>query len=281
MRLNRGTLIIIVISVVVIVAITLLSSQQASAPGTSGTATATPNAGPVFADLTDTSKIVRFEADNTTDNSRVVMTKDAGGVWTITEATNAQQLATDQTKASTAANTMATLVALDKFPSTSLKDFGLDAPKYTLVLTDSDNKTYTLKIGNQAVANPRYYALVNDDNANVYVLAKDTVDKLTGQITLPAYVASPTPTATATATANPYSEVEQTATQNAIQQQVYSTMTATAQGTYSPTTAPTAETTMEATSEVTAEATTAATAVPTAAPTIAPTEVTPEATTSP
>src|SRR5690606_20223360 len=104
MRLNRGTLILIVISVVVIVAITLLSNQQASAPAAVGTPTATATVTQVFPDLTDTSKVVRFDATNLTDSTKVGMTKDAGGVWTIADATYTQDLATDQTRASTAVN---------------------------------------------------------------------------------------------------------------------------------------------------------------------------------
>ncbi len=274
MRLNRGTLILIVISVVVIVAITLLSNQQASAPAAAGTPTATAAVTQVFPELTDTSKVVRFDATNLTDSTKVAMTKDAGGVWTIVDATNSQDLATDQTKASTAVNSMAALVAADKFETDKPADFGLDAPKYKLVLTDSDGKTYTLQIGNAAVANQRYYVQVNDDTKNVYVIAKDSIDALTGLIIGPAYVASPTPTATSTSTPNPYSEVEQTATQNAIQQQVYSTMTATALGTYAPTAVPTEA----ATSEVTAEATTEAAVETTVEATV---ETTPEATAAP
>lgn len=297
MRLNRGTLILIVISVVVIVAITLLSNQQASAPAVP-TVSATASSVPVFADLTDTSKIVRFDATNLSDNTKVAMTKDAGGVWTVIDATNVQTLATDQTKASTAVNSMAGLIAADKFETDKLADFGLNTPKYKLMLTDSDGKTYTLQIGNAAVANQRYYVQVNDDTKNVFVVPKESIDALTGQITLPAYVASPTPTATSTSTPNPYSEVEQTATQSALQQQVYSTLTATALGTYSPTSVPpeastaevTAEATMESTPEATVEATTEATVESTPEATVEATaeatveatvESTPEVTTSP
>ncbi len=270
MRLNRGTVILIVVSVILIVGFTLLSNQQAAAP-TSGTATPTASVGPVFAGL-DTSKIVKFEAVNNADSAtpHVIMTKDAGGVWTVSDATYPQKLATDQTKASATVNSMATIVALDKFDTDKPSDYGLDKPAFTLTLTDSDGKTYSLQIGKKAVANPRYYAFANGDTKSVYILDSTTIDALTATVLEPDYVASPTPTATATATANPYSEVEQTATQNAIQQQVYGTMTATAMGTYSPTLVPTATpgaaTTSEATTETTAEATAAATAEATTAP---------------
>ncbi len=273
---------LILISIVVIAGMMVLNNQRASAPAAS--ATATPSAGPIFADIADVaaqSKIVRFEVINTTDASKVVMTKDEAGVWTVAEATNTQTLATDQTKAVGTMSVLASLAAADKFESDKLADFGLDAPKYDLKLTDSDGKEYRLQIGNASVANPRYYGLVNDDTKNVYVLPKDLVDGLIGQIAIPAYVASPTPTATFTATANPYSEVEQTATADAQIQQIIATMTVAAQQTA-------AATAGASSAEVTAEATAEATVAPSNTPvppsaTVAPsnTPVPPTATVKP
>lgn len=249
MRLNRGTIALILISLVIIAGMVLLNNQRAAAPTAS--ASPTPSAGPIFpeiADVTGQDKIVRFEVVNITDSSKVVMTKDSSGVWTVAEATNTQELATDQTKAVGTMSVLASLAAADKFETDKLADFGLDAPKYDMKLTDSDGKVYRLQIGNAAVANPRYYGLVNEDTKTVYVLPKDLVDGLIRQIAQPAYVPSPTPTATFTATANPYSEVEQTATSAAELQQIFATMTSAAQQTAAATTgAPTAEATAEAT----------------------------------
>ena len=273
MRLNRGTIVLILISIVVIAGMLVLNNQRAAAPAAS--ATATPSAGPIFpeiADVASQSKIVRFEVLNVTDSSKVVMSKDEAGVWAVAEATNPQQLATDQTKAVGTMSVLASLAAADKFESDKLVEFGLDAPKYDLKLTDADGKTYRLQIGNASVANPRYYGLVNDDTKTVYVLPKDLVDGLIGQIAQPAYVASPTPTVTFTATANPYSEVEQTATADAQIQQIIATMTVAAQQTA-------AATAGVSSSEVTAEATAEATLEATVAPSNTP--VPPTATVAP
>ncbi len=254
MKLDRGTLILLVASLVVIGAVLLLSSQPASAPAQ--TATTTPSAGPIFPDIADVNnqgKIVRFEVVDNTTTFKVVMTKDAStNVWAVVEATNMQPLATDQTKAVGTMSVLASLTALDRFETDKPADFGLDAPKYTMTLTDSDGKTYVLKIGNQAAANPRYYGQVNEDVKTVYILQKDLVDNLINQINVPPYVASPTPTATPTRTPNPYSEVEQTATAQVVQQQFFATLTATAAGTFPPGTEATAEVTGEATAESTA-----------------------------
>jgi hypothetical protein len=252
-----------------------------------GTPTATAEtAGPLFPDINSVdsqSKIVRFEIVNTTDNSKVVMTKDAASVWTVSEATNTQQLATDQTKAVGMMSNLASLTAIDKFETDKLADFGLDKPKYTMTLTDSAGKTYSVKVGNKAITAPRYYVLVNDDTKTVYLVQSSTVDMLIANIAIPAYVASPTPLPSATPSPNPYSEVEQTATAVVEQQNFMITLTAMAEAT--------SEATGEATGEVTAETTaqiappasatplpTATKVSPSATPTITPT-VTPSPTT--
>jgi len=247
MRLNRGTILLLLASLVVIVAVLVLNNQRTAAPDVTPTATTSAGAGPLFptiADVNSQGNIVRFEVTDNTANTKIVMTKDAANVWTVDESASLSALATDQTAAVGTMSVLASLSAVDSFTTENLADFGLDAPKYTLVLTDSDSKTYTVKIGNQSPANPRYYALVDEDTTTVYVLLKDLVDNLIRQITEPPYVPSPTPTVTPTATANPYSEVEQTAT--AVVEQ-----TATAQAFLETTPEVTAESTGESTAEAT------------------------------
>ncbi|NWG18528.1 MAG: DUF4340 domain-containing protein [Chloroflexi bacterium] len=242
MRLNRGTLILLVVSVIVIAAVLVLNSQPASAPAPTPEATA-EGAGPLFPDVTEDA-LVRFEAINNGSGEKTVLTRDEGGVWTVAEATNTSDLATDQDKAKSVVGLLVGLAATDSFTTESPTDFGLDAPTHTYVLTDKDGAAYTLKIGNKSPTTPRYYALVGDDTATVYVLPQDQVDNLARQmITVPPYVASPTPTPTATRTPNPYSEVEQTATAAVEQTLAAEMLTATA------------EATLEATPEATAEAT--------------------------
>ncbi|MBA3873871.1 MAG: DUF4340 domain-containing protein [Anaerolineae bacterium] len=280
MRLNRGTILLGLVSIIVIAAVVLLSNQPGGLTVDTGTPTATAeSAGPLFPDINsvDTqSKIVRFEIDNTADSTKVVMTKDAASVWTVSEATNAQQLATDQTKAVGMMSNLASLTAIEKFTTDKVADYGLDKPAYIMTLTDSAGKTYVVKVGKKATTTPRYYVLINDDAKTVYLVQNSTVDMLIANIAIPAYVASPTPLPSLTPSPNPYSEVEQTATAVVEQQQFIVTLTAMA------------ETTSEATGEVTPETTAqiapAATTVPaTATPqpptaTTAPASATPTAT---
>jgi len=268
MRLNRGTLILGLVSLVVVMAVILLSNQPGGLTVNTGTPTATPEtAGPLFPDISDTnnqSKIVRFEIDNNTDKSKVVMTKDAASVWTVSEATNAQQLATDQTKAVGMMSNLASLTAIEKFDTDKLSDYGLDKPSYTMTLTDSAGKTYVVKVGSKATTSPRYYVQINDDTKTVYLVQNTTIDMLIANIAIPAYVASPTPLPTARASPNPYSEVEQTATAVVEQQQFAITLTAMAEAT--------AEATGEATAETTAQVAPAATTAPATATPVPPTK---------
>ncbi|MBZ0283355.1 MAG: DUF4340 domain-containing protein [Anaerolineae bacterium] len=263
MRLDRNTLILIGVCAIVIIAVIVLGGQPGAAPDVTPTAQA-EGAGPLFPAIADTGTqgdIVRFEVLNNTDGSKVVMTKDDANVWTISEATNARDLATDQTQAVGAMSILASLSAIDRFESDQpLSAFGLETPFYTFTLTAKDGTTYVVKIGAQTVANPRYYALVGDTTTPIYLLPKDLVDGLISEISNPAYVPAPTPTATATSTPNPFSEVEQTATAAVEQAQFFATLTATAQGTGAPEL--TAEATAEATVEAAAEATAEATASP-------------------
>ncbi|MBI5669631.1 MAG: DUF4340 domain-containing protein [Chloroflexi bacterium] len=244
MRLNRGTLVLLVASVVVILAVLLLNNQPASAPGPTPEATA-EGAGPIFPDLPQDA-VVKVEASNSDGTQKTVLTKDEGGAWTVAEATNASDLATDQTKAASVVQTLATLASTDRFALGDQQpaDFGLDAPTHIFVLTDKDSKTYTLKVGSKSPTTPRYYTFVNDDTATVYVVQQTTIDDLVNQtLTLPPYVASPTPTVTPTATLNPFSEQE------------LATQTAQAVETFMAQLTATAESTVEATGEATAEVT--------------------------
>lgn len=246
MRLNRGTLVLLAASVIVILAVLLLNNQPASAPALTPEATA-EGAGTIFPELAQDT-VVKFEAVNSDGTQKTVLTKDDGGAWAVTEATNASDLATDQTKAAEVVQSLAALASIDRFAlgDQPAADFGLDAPAHTFTLTDQESQTYTLKIGSKSPTTPRYYAFVNDDTETVYVVQQGAVDNLVSQmLTIPPYVASPTPTPTLTATLNPFSEQEQ------------ATQTAQALETFMAQLTATAENTAEATSEATAEAATA------------------------
>lgn len=268
MRLNRGTILLVLVSLGIIIAVGLLGGQPATP-----TSTPTPTgegAGPLFpsiADEADQGSVNRFEITNNETGEHTLLTKDDTGIWSVADASFPQQLDVDQVKAVGSMGVMASLESLQSFPvAGSLADYGLENPAYTLVLTDTDGKTYTLYIGLQSSITQRYFVRLNDDLQTIYVLPRDLVGGLTSIVANPPYVASPTPTVTPTRTPNPVSEVDQTATATAQIGLMLDSLTATAQAqievTAEATAEMTAEMTVEATVEVTAEATPEATAAP-------------------
>ncbi len=95
MRLNRGTIILVVASLLVIAAVLVLNNSRATAPGeASGTATPAPG-GPLFTDA-DPTAIVRLEVRDNTTGERSVFERGDDGQWTLLEA---QTSAVDQTAA--------------------------------------------------------------------------------------------------------------------------------------------------------------------------------------
>lgn len=251
MRLNRGTLILLLVSLGIIIIVGVLGSQpQESLVTPTPTGEGAGALFPSIAETTDQGGINRFEITNNETGERTLLTKDDSDLWTITEASYAQALDTDQLKAVGSMSVMASLTAFQQFAvEGNLDDYGLENPAYTLVLTSTDDTTYTLHIGLQSTITQRFFAQVNDDRGTVYVLPRDLVSGLTSLVAQPPYVASPTPTVTATRTPNPVSEVDQTATATVEIGQFLDSMTATADALVTPT--PETEVTAEATAEAT------------------------------
>jgi hypothetical protein len=278
MRLKPGTILTFLGALAVIIVGIALSNQQAATPAATATPTAAgEGAGPIFAAIADPANqagIVRFEVQDVTAGTKIIMTKDATtSNWAVTESAVPGDQGTDQAKAVAAMSRLAGLNATQSFPlgDTALSTFGLDAPNTILILTDSAGATYTVRVGTANAATRRYYALVNDDVVTVYVINQADIDSLKGQITAPPYLPTATPTITFTPSPNPFSEVEQTATavveQTATMDAMMTVVAATLEST--------AEVTAEATAEATTEAAATSTPIPPPSATPVPATVTP------
>lgn len=245
MRMNRGTIILVVASILVIAAV-LVFNNIASAPDEGTPTPASSGGGPLFEDLS-AETLTRLSLLNNTDDEQTVLSKDEGGAWSIEEATHSTERATDQDAAAQAATDFASLTANDSFTAENLADFGLEEPAYTLRAEGAEETTYVVHIGNENPTGNRYYALrEGDEEPIIYLLPKTSVDALLDLIAEPPYVPPPTATPTPYPTPNPYSEVEQTATAQVEQ-------TATAE--YAPTATAEFEATATAEAEATEEAT--------------------------
>ncbi len=219
MRMNRGTIGLLVISLLVIVAVLVLNNT-ALAPEES---TPTPESGgPFFPDL-EVDALTRLSISGTAQAAegseeeaagplQTTLSKDEGGAWVVEEATNSTDRATDQDAAAQAAENFVALRAADSFTAENLADFGLEEPAYTITAEDGEN-SYTLLVGNENPSGNRYYVLRDgDEEPTVYLVTKSTLDDLINLLDEPPYVPPPTATPTPYPTPNPYSEVEQTAT---------------------------------------------------------------------
>jgi chemotaxis protein histidine kinase CheA len=156
MRLNRGTIALLLVSLVVIIGITLLSNQP---PAETTPTPSAANAGPVFENISADTVNSLEVVDNLT-GATTVLSKDEGGAWEIAQATNSTDRAVDQELVSLGLSDFVGLESSDSFESDSLADFGLDQPSRSIIVTTDDGSVYTLHIGSENPNGDRYYALV-------------------------------------------------------------------------------------------------------------------------
>jgi hypothetical protein len=238
MRLNRGTITLLVISLVVIGAVLVLNNNnQGTAP--EPTTAASAAAGPLFPDI-NSEDVVSLEIRNTEDETVTRLTKDEADLWTVAEATNSTARGTDQTKAVGTMDIFATMRYTDSFTADSLETFGLDTPTYQVSMSTADDITMILQVGNTNPGESRYYVLRNNDNATVYLVNTFDLDRVLDLIDEPPY--EPPPTATPTPLVEATVEVTPEVTAEAAQPETTPEVTAEAE-------AP--EESVEATAEVT------------------------------
>lgn len=181
MRLNRGTLILIVVSLIVIIAAIALTLNQAAAPDEeqrlNTTATA---AGPVFEGV-DTASLVRFEVRDNRTGERTVIFKTDDSEWGMggdegqegdeqtgtTDGATAVPVDTtstagelDQAAVDSSLASFTSLEAVDSFEADELAQFGLDTPAYTIYTVNDNGAVYAMHIGDLNPNGTRYYAVV-------------------------------------------------------------------------------------------------------------------------
>jgi len=223
MRLNTGTIALILVALVIIGGVILLGGQPADAPG-DPTPTSAVVSGSVFvgADAANASSVT---LTNYESGEYVTFSRDAGGAWTIAGTYASDITPPIQETISTELATVQTLLYTDRFDMDQLSGFGLDTPRYTLVVNAANGTQYMLYLGDTNPSGNRYYAV-----AQTFASAMSTAE-----IT-PESTAEVTPESTAEMTAEATAEI-------------------TAEATAEVTPESTAEVTPESTAEMTAEAT--------------------------
>lgn len=189
MRLNRGTLILLLASLVVIAVVLVLSNNQASAPGAD---TTTPSAfstavtvGPLLPDL-DATSVASVEITDNQAGYSTLLTKSGTDIWTIANATYSTDRETDQAAAAEAVNNLVALQANDSFESDQLADFGLDDPAHVITITTADGTQHILYVGNKNPVGNRYYILVGTQQGEVPTPAADPTAEATSEPTVEA-----------------------------------------------------------------------------------------------
>jgi hypothetical protein len=184
--IRRSTWVIVLVFVVLLgVAIYVQRTNGGSEAQSSGP-TATPQ--PKVFDV-DVSEVTGLElSDN--QGKRVEIALNEGGSWTVIQPAGE----TDPTRASTLVDEAAGLQALSIVQATSsLGEYGLNAPSYTLVLKIQDGRQLRAQVGSATLTGSGYYVQI-DNSQTVYVVAKYTLDNITQNLDNPPLVPTPTPT---------------------------------------------------------------------------------------
>ncbi|HVU12664.1 MAG TPA: DUF4340 domain-containing protein, partial [Phototrophicaceae bacterium] len=233
--------------------------QQTSAPPTTPTVAA--STGPLLPGI-DGTKVVRYEIRDNTSGNFTTLSKDTGGAWHIDGTNTLSQRDPDQSTINSTVGQITTVQYTNSFTDTQLSTFGLDKPSYTILVTTSDNKLYTVYIGSKSPTNPSYYAIVQQGAAPAATAEATAIP--TGNAVTP----TPSPTVVTTVAATAPASAGKLLFQAQPRQATSATAEATAEATSNANVVPTVAVTdlgpVAGTVEVTPETTAAVTAYPTA-----------------
>src|SRR5664279_393478 len=162
MRMNRGTILLIAALLVVIVAVLVISNQQSNAPA--ATPTVAVATGPLLPNI-PAANIVRYEVRDNTSGDFTALSKDSGGAWHLDATNSLPGRDPDQALIATTAGQIVTINYTNTFQSDQLANFGLDHPSYTLLVTTTDGKLYTIYVGAKSPTSAGYYAVVQQGAA--------------------------------------------------------------------------------------------------------------------
>lgn len=199
MRMNRGTIILIVALVVVFVGAALISNQQSSTD-TTPTPTVNAEAGPLFTDVT-APVVAHYELRQASDGSFIDLRRLDAQNWSVNSPVEDPTRTPDSSLIESTASQLVGIQYTTSFDSADLASFGLDHPQMVLFLETGTGDGYTLYIGDKAPTNPRYYVVLEPGVASPSPAAESTAEatgEATGEATAEAMSAA---TAEATAEA--------------------------------------------------------------------------------
>ncbi|KXK14589.1 MAG: hypothetical protein UZ15_CFX003003033 [Chloroflexi bacterium OLB15] len=155
MRLNRGTILLILALAAIIVAALLINRNSESAQVTPTASPTVALGGPLFETLdANPSAVTRLQVRNNTTGESIAYVQTEDGVWMIegSSANIDQQAITDTVQ------TLAALDSNDTFEGDDPAAFGLDQPDYAVFMSTGDSDTvYAMYIGGKTFNNARNY----------------------------------------------------------------------------------------------------------------------------
>ena len=158
MRMNRGTILLLVVSLVVIIAVLVLTINQAAAPGETPEtldAAATPEA--LFPGMSEDS-IARLEVRDDLTGDRTVLLRSSEGEWSL-EPADPSGAVVDPAQMSGLATSLFGLEGQESFEADELAQYGLDQPLYSVYAVATDGAIHVMHVGNQNPAGSRYYVV--------------------------------------------------------------------------------------------------------------------------
>lgn len=191
MRLNRGTLFLLIGSLVVIVAALLLLNSPARAPE-NGTVTSEAPSGPLFAE-TGVAQINALTIRDLSSELSLTLARAEDESWFLRDYELPPNTTVRSEDLLSAVSGIADITYSDRFQRDDLAPFGLDAPRYQIEI-DGAEDGFTLRIGSKNPNGSRYYALLNDETEIYLIGGVSTIDRLVGYIGNPPLNLPPTPT---------------------------------------------------------------------------------------
>jgi hypothetical protein len=185
--MNRTTTIVLV----VVFAALGLYALLVQVPKDRAAANATPTADttPRVVWVTTADQVNRLRLAEPATGRSVAVSKDAQGVWTVTEPMAGP--ADANTLLSVTANAAALTVTGVVTTTTDLAPFGVLEPQYTLEVGLADGQTLKAAIGVPAPVGGYY--LLREGDTNVMVVSNFALDSLVALLDTPPYAPTPTP----------------------------------------------------------------------------------------
>src|SRR5690606_37121619 len=216
MRLNRGTIILLLVSLVVIVGAVVISNNQATQ---SAIPSPTPEGGgPLFTDLS-ADEIISLAVRNNQTGEFARLAREGGnasGSWEVSGLESSADNVVDQGAADAIIEAIPDLASVSSFEAESFDEFGLAEPHYTIEIDPGGESLHVILVGSRNPPGNRYYVMTRQVEASVMEATEEAqvgggtvllvpttaLDKLINLLTSPPYQPTATPLPTATATLN-------------------------------------------------------------------------------